>query len=949
MRGETISFCATSLGRNCFLQVATGLFGGDPSWGIGTYVPTSEYYRNSSSYRATVASGDGTYQRAPVACWYAMGKATLNSITRPSSGHTVLRLTWTVPTGLWTSVRVPGQCFSFCDAGSLIHGELSNASTIVEAVVSVPPGYQPFLEVGDVVPYMIRQRAPRMVIPGPVEIGPDGDTIALQGDPNDPGFVPPAPSAHLLYLGRRSDHPAQLCAMEVDPEAARTMIFSVDDVSFQASTGAQPMYALQSRALTTQSQSWSQLTFWLAVGCISVSDGHILTGIHYDWPYPKDQNGQVWMVVPKQATTGVAPPCPGAVYMVRAACASTPVGPLVDNVALRTGDRIFQQTPPAILEWSATQTYRTVFNALPPFVLCIVEAGGLEFGLSAWWSQDGTVFHPYQATVVTAHPRGKTAASVAIQQSWELPSSHAFVVMTRRADGLYAASVGATQSNIGRVPSGWTWTYPLSTTDGADRFDGASATDGLLGLPRSLNPSRDVDYACLRRRLGSRPTTDPRPPEHLRLNVDMGGAVVLKAFAWAVVMDRSYPTITVHGSNEPAFFADQSVDIPMQDRTPAGSYSKNVHLLQHGTLLWRLCVDQPGSAWTAEELQAGTADIYLTRLSSDPRYTRLYSDGRIAGDSTSWGNNAHAYPSVTITFDAYRYYAFTLSVGTLSSAVPHTVEIQEFQPLVEAPAAATTVQANLFGRGRLPSGTGKYTVKLNRPVPVAERGRIALGIGYIEVWDSFKVRAAYHQGQVWSVSSFPTQPGMTPGRTRQASVSLSEVVLPRGVIIRSINAPITSVPYLWCFVRHRAIQPLGDQSTIVNRMVDADRVLSTYLQPPSWTSGRDTIWFQLTIPSARIPGDSQYIGLSASNMVPVVVTDSVGSALPEFCLVLPSGEVLDIAQYGDNIHTPDEVQQDEWASVNVMLTIQFDEPAPKPRTMVPVYKQKTPKRLRRLS
>ena len=158
---------------------------------------------------------------------------------------------------------------------------------------------------------------------------------------------------------------------------------------------------------------------------------------------------------------------------------------------------------------------------------------------------------------------------------------------------------------------------------------------------------------------------------------------------------------------------------------------------------------------------------------------------------------------------------------------------------------------------------------------------------------------------------------------------MSEVLVPRAVIIRSISATISSVPYLWCFIRHRAIQPVGDQSTIVNRLIDPDRVISTYLQPPSWTSGRDTLWFQLTIPSSRIPGESRYIGLVSSNVVQVYVTDSVGSALPEFCLVLPSGEILDIAQYDDNIRLPDEVPQDDWASVNAMLTVQFEEPAPK--------------------
>ena len=135
-RGESISFCATSIGRNSFIQVATGLFGGDPSWGVGAYMPTSASYRDSLSYRSTVATADGAYQRAPTACWYAMGNATITSLKTTAKG-TELRLSWKVAPALWNNVRIPGQCFSFCDAGVLIHGVITANSTDSEAVVTV--------------------------------------------------------------------------------------------------------------------------------------------------------------------------------------------------------------------------------------------------------------------------------------------------------------------------------------------------------------------------------------------------------------------------------------------------------------------------------------------------------------------------------------------------------------------------------------------------------------------------------------------------------------------------------------------------------------------------------------------------------------------------------------------------------------------------------------------
>ena len=236
------------------------LFGGDPSWGIGTYMPVSEYYRNSVSYRATVATTEGTYQRAPASCWYAMGNAVVNKMLTAPSAVTVY-LTWTISSGLWNTVRVPSQCFSFCDNGVLLHGALSTETTQTLAVVVLPGNTWLTMEVGDTVYYMLRQRAPRFIIPGPFEVSADGRSLQLQGNPNEAGFVAPAPSAHLLYLGRRGDHPAQLCVMENDPDRARASIFSVDSVSFVATTSQDPVYALQSYLIRDGTQQlWTQLT-----------------------------------------------------------------------------------------------------------------------------------------------------------------------------------------------------------------------------------------------------------------------------------------------------------------------------------------------------------------------------------------------------------------------------------------------------------------------------------------------------------------------------------------------------------------------------------------------------------------------------------------------------------------------------------------------------------------
>ena len=49
-----------------------------------------------------------------------------------------LQVTWTVSPGLWNTVRIPGQCFTFCDGGVLIHGLIAMQSTASRAVIIIP-------------------------------------------------------------------------------------------------------------------------------------------------------------------------------------------------------------------------------------------------------------------------------------------------------------------------------------------------------------------------------------------------------------------------------------------------------------------------------------------------------------------------------------------------------------------------------------------------------------------------------------------------------------------------------------------------------------------------------------------------------------------------------------------------------------------------------------------
>jgi hypothetical protein len=141
MGGESIVFCTASMGRNTYLQPATGLFGGD-FLSIGTYRTQNAEYEGSIAYRATVASADAMYRRAPLSCWYAMGSAVVRSITAgsvPADPHT-LRLAWNLTDGLWSSARIPGQCATLCARDVLIHATTCAGSTQKEAILASGTG-----------------------------------------------------------------------------------------------------------------------------------------------------------------------------------------------------------------------------------------------------------------------------------------------------------------------------------------------------------------------------------------------------------------------------------------------------------------------------------------------------------------------------------------------------------------------------------------------------------------------------------------------------------------------------------------------------------------------------------------------------------------------------------------------------------------------------------------
>lgn len=210
---------------------------------------------------------------------------------------------------------------------------------------------------------------------------------------------------------------------------------------------------------------------------------------------------------------------------------------------------------------------------------------------------------------------------------------------------------------------------------------------------------------------------------------------------------------------------------------------------------------------------------------------------------------------------------------------------------------------------------------------------------YLEFWQHFRSTAVYQQGNSWSSGAFAVS-----HERRRATLTLGEVLLPRLAHVRAIGAPVTSVAFVWVFVRHRALTPAGDWTIIGHRLIDAGPVARWPAADgdgcccaavdgtadgagPSWIHDRDTIRFMCTIPSGKIPGESRFLALFATSPVAVDVRDAAGSALPEFCVVLPNGRVVDFAQYDDNIPLPAEVLADDNACINALLTLHFEEAA----------------------
>lgn len=193
---------------------------------------------------------------------------------------------------LWNTARVPGQLVTFIAQGQLLHAPILPIST--QSALTVELSSPITLVSGSQLPYMIRAKTPRLTLTGPV-VQTSPNQVVVQA----PANAIPTPYACLVYLGGRSSHPVHMCAMQ-SPQLAKQHVYAV-----VSATPLEDPVALRSVALADPRISLAQLTPHLAMGALELSQSANLTGLTYEWPYPVDQPGDVWLLTPTLPTTGM--------------------------------------------------------------------------------------------------------------------------------------------------------------------------------------------------------------------------------------------------------------------------------------------------------------------------------------------------------------------------------------------------------------------------------------------------------------------------------------------------------------------------------------------------------------------------------------------------------------------------------------------------------------------
>jgi hypothetical protein len=264
--------------------------------------------------------------------------------------------------------------------------------------------------------------------------------------------------------------------------------------------------------------------------------------------------------------------------------------------------------------------------------------------------------------------------------------------------------------------------------------------------------------------------------------------------------------------------------------------------------------------------------------------------------------------------------------------------------------APSVVRPTVYGRRpALPAERRIFRIRLSKAVEnapavptAAERGSTSSAkrprlsaaaeeFGFAEVWADFRCPATFHNGTRVMPAALSSC-AFAVRQPRQGRLSLAELILPRRQHVAGTGRTVCALPYLWVFVRHRALRPRGDGciattwwSTITGGNDTGAGAGTTRLLPPAWVLHRDTVCFAVSVPNGRIPSLCPFMSCSGSAAVAVDVCESPAAAAPEICIVLPSGAVLDWEEEEDPAQQVRESLPDDNVGIHTHLTLQMDD------------------------
>lgn len=192
-----------------------------------------------------------------------------------------------------------------------------------------------------------------------------------------------------------------------------------------------PRYALLSKELTVDGGgAWARLSEYETIGSLPLMEPAVVTGLVYRWPYPADQAGTVWVLVPDPPRLPPSAVVPRHLFFVRAVYLSGPNVPTgtADGVSLANQDRVLELTgasgtPLRTLLWSTARARLEEDVAdLAPIaaegLLIVVLAGGTTFGHRGFWHPPGgTAWYPYRVAIEMLHPRTGLNAAVRLSDA----------------------------------------------------------------------------------------------------------------------------------------------------------------------------------------------------------------------------------------------------------------------------------------------------------------------------------------------------------------------------------------------------------------------------------------------------------------------------------------------------------------------------------------------------